>query len=397
MNPRELSDGAWKALLVFLVIAGLGACATSQTGTALTATPTSTTSAASGGLALAATVTATTPADPLAADFAQLMSQVAERVKPAVVQVTNEQSLSFASQSGEIPVGVGSGVIYDEQGHILTNNHVVESATKLLVSLPDGRAFPATLLGGDARTDLAVIQIEGDNLPVAHLGDSSQMRVGDWVIAIGNALALSGGPTVTGGVVSATGRTIQEPATSQGPGPFLFDLIQTDAAINPGNSGGPLVNLDGQVIGINTLSGGSAGSGVQAEGIGFAIGTSAAKPLADQLVATGKVVHPYLGIGYVPLNPALSARYNIPVSYGGYVTTVTNGSPADQAGLQADDVITEVDGTKLQSDSDLALILSQHKPGDEVSLTVQRGSQTLNLKVTLGQAQVLAQAQAGTN
>jgi S1-C subfamily serine protease len=368
-------------MLVLLVILGLGACAASQSASGPTPTAPANTEAS---VQVASTPTA--PVDPPTGYFAELMSQVAEQVKPAVVQVTNEQSLSFASQSGEVPVGVGSGVIYDEQGHILTNNHVVENASKLLVSLPDGRVFPATLLGGDARTDLAVLQIEGDNLPVAQLGDSNQMRVGDWVIAIGNALALAGGPTVTGGVVSATGRTIQEPSTSQGPGPFLFDLIQTDAAINPGNSGGPLVNLDGQVVGINTLSGGSAGQGLQAEGIGFAIGISAAKPLADQLVATGSVVHPYLGIGYVPLNPALSARYGIPVSYGAYVTTVTNGSPADQAGLQADDVITKVDGTALHSDSDLALILSRHKPGDELSLTVQRGNQALSLKVTLGQA-----------
>jgi S1-C subfamily serine protease len=155
-------------------------------------------------------------------------------------------------------------VIYDNQGHILTNNHVVEGAQQLLVSLPDKRSFPARLVGVDPQTDLAVVQIRGDNLPVAQLGDSNQLQVGDWVVAIGNALALPGGPTVTQGVVSALGRTVQEPGSSSGGqpggtqrqsavGPFLFDVVQTDAPINPGNSGGPLVNLQGQIIGINTL------------------------------------------------------------------------------------------------------------------------------------------------
>jgi S1-C subfamily serine protease len=171
--------------------------------------------------------------------FKDMVRLVAEDVKPAVVEVTNEQALpGLLNPSGAVPVGVGTGIIYDNQGHILTNDHVVEGAQSLVVSLPDGRTFKAKLLGGDARTDLAVVQISGSNLPVAVLGDSSQVQVGDWVIAIGNALALSGGPTVTAGVVGATGRAIQEPSTSTGAGPFLFDLIQTDAPINPGNSGG---------------------------------------------------------------------------------------------------------------------------------------------------------------
>jgi S1-C subfamily serine protease len=319
--------------------------------------------------------------------FRDVVRLVSEDVKPAVVEVTNEQALpGLVNPSGAVPVGVGTGVIYDNQGHILTNDHVVTGAQSIVVSLPDGRTFPAKLLGEDARTDLAVVQISGSNLPVAVLGDSSQVQVGDWVVAIGNALALSGGPTVTAGVVGATGRAIQEPSTSTGAGPFLFDLIQTDAPINPGNSGGPLVNLDGQVIGINTLGGGATSSGVQTQGIGFAISINTAKPIADQLVATGKVIHPYLGISYVPLNPALAAQNGIPVPYGAYVTAVVPGSPAANAGVQVNDVITAIDGTNLDSDSALAQILNQHKPGDTVTLTVQRGSQTLTVKVTLGEA-----------
>jgi serine protease Do len=322
--------------------------------------------------------------------FRDSIRLAAEQVRPAVVQVTNEQVQIGSGQLGAVPVGEGSGIIYDDQGHILTNNHVVEGATSLVVQLPDGRTFPAKLLGSDPQTDLAVIQISGSNLPVAALGDSSQMQVGDWVVAIGNALALSGGPTVTAGLVSAKGRVEQEPPASAtaapGSGPYLFDLIQTSAAINPGNSGGPLINLDGQVIGINTLGAGTTSSGVPVEDISFSIAINTAKPIADQLVATGKVIYPYLGADYVALNPAVAAQNNIAQPYGAYVTYVDPSSPAAQAGLQAHDVITNVDGTALVGDSDLALIIHAHKPGDTLTLTVARGSQTLTLKVTLGTA-----------
>ena len=356
------------------------------------------------GLASSATVlTNTTSLAPVAqaspqpststASFQDAIRQAVEKVKPAVVQVTNEQAqvnpFGPASNSSQaVPVGVGSGIIYDNQGHVLTNAHVVEGAQSLLVSLPDGRSFPGKLIGADTQTDLAVVQISGSNLPVAQLGDSTQLQIGDWVVAIGNALALPGGPTVTAGVVSALGRTIQEPGSSQGSGagPFLFDLIQTDAAINPGNSGGPLINLDGQVVGINTLAAGTAGSsGVQAEGIGFAISISTAKPIADQLVATGKVVHPYMGIGYIPLNPAIASQLGTSATQGAVILNVVPGSPAASAGLQARDIVTAVDGTALQGESQLALIIHNHKPGDTLDLTVLRGSQTLDIKITLGE------------
>jgi serine protease Do len=338
-----------------------------------------------GKAALASSAAAAAPSS----SFRDAIYQVVEQVKPAVVQVTNEQvGIGSFSQSGAIPVGVGSGIIYDTAGHILTNNHVVDGATKIVVSLTDSRAFTAKLIGQDPQTDLAVIQISGSNLPVAQLGDSTQLRVGDWVVAIGNALALPGGPTVTAGLVSATGRIVEEPSTDTsqiaGSGPYLFNLIQTSAAINPGNSGGPLVNLDGQVIGINTLGGGSTSSGTQTEGIGFAIAMETAKPIADQLVATGQVVHPFLGADYVALDPALSVQNGISVPYGDYVTGVVSGSPAAKAGLQTDDIITAADGTTIQGDSDLALIIHSHKPGDTLTLTVLRGSQTLTIQVTLG-------------
>lgn len=321
-----------------------------------------------------------------AGDLTTAIRQVVLKVKPAVVQITNEQTqVNQFNQPFTLPAGVGSGFIYDREGHILTNNHVVEGAEQLLVSLPDGRSFPAKLIAADADTDLAVIQISGDNLPVAEIGDSRQLQVGDWVVAIGNALALPGGPTVTTGVVGALGRTVQEPGTtSANSGPFLFDVIQTDAAINPGNSGGPLVDLNGQVIGINTLVAGQAEPGVQAQGIGFAIAIETAKPIADQIVATGKVIHASMGgISYLPLNPSISAMLGITQTTGVLIGQVESGSPADKAGLQSKDIILAIDGSTLEGDSALAQALNSHKPGDKLTLTVQRGSQKITMEVTL--------------
>jgi serine protease Do len=328
------------------------------------------------------------PVTLLANDFSSAVHLVAQRVRPAVVQITNEQvQLDQFNQPFAVPAGVGSGVIYDSQGHILTNDHVVAGAQKLVVSLPDGRSFQAKLVGGDPQTDLAVVQINAPNLPIAELGNSNQLQVGDWVVAIGNALALRGGPTVTAGVVSALGRTVQEPSSSGGSGgPFLYDVIQTSAPINPGNSGGPLVNLAGQVVGINTLVAGQAEPGVQAQGIGFAIAINTVKPIADQLVATGRVIHPYLGIRYVPLNPAIAAQLGIEQTEGILVASVANRSPASQAGLQPNDIITAIDNTPLTTDSALDQIVNSHKPGDILTLSVLRGTQKLSLKVTLGES-----------
>jgi S1-C subfamily serine protease len=244
-------------------------------------------------------------------------------------------------------------------------------------------------VGTDPQTDLAVIQIQGDgsSLPVATLGDSGQLQVGDWVVAIGNALALPGGPTVTQGVVSALGRTVQEPGNQPNTaGPFLFNAIQTDAPINPGNSGGALVNLDGQVIGINTLVAGQAEPGVQAQGIGFAIAIATARPIADQLVTSGRAVHPFLGIQYAPLTPAIAAQLGVNVQNGIVIGAVVPGSPADNAGLRARDVVTAVDGQQITDESSLAEVLSQHQPGDSVTLTVVRSGQQQNVQATLGTA-----------
>jgi len=348
----------------------------------------------------AATTTAATTTGP--SNFANAIINVVNTDKPAVVEITNEQT--SGSQSNQaVPVGTGSGFIYDSQGHILTNNHVVDGAQSLVVTLPDGRTFKGNdvkVVGTDPLTDLAVLQITGSNLPVIQVGDSSQLQVGQWVVAVGYALALEGQPSVTQGVVSALNRSVQEPSSSSSSGnnnpfqpqqpatttaaPYLFDVIQTDAAINPGNSGGPLVNLDGQVVGINTLEAGAAEPGVQSQGIGFAIGINTAKKIANEIVTTGHATHPYVGVEYQPLSAAAAAQLNITETQGALIQSVVAGSPAATAGIQKGDVVTQIDGKALTTDSAFAEAVDNHKPGDVITLTVQRNGQTMQIKVTLG-------------
>ena len=348
------------------------------------------------------------------------VQQVSNQVRPAVVQITAQQAASsngnvFGNSSstdagGEVDTGVGSGVIYDKTGYILTNAHVVNGADNLVVTLPDDTTFQGTLVGQDTQTDLAVVKIDpaGATLPVATLGDSSTLKVGDGLVAIGNALALPGGPTVTAGVVSALDRSIAEPAessstpTSNSPfgtqqqaatasGPQLYGLVQTDAAINPGNSGGALVDMHGQVIGINTLVAGQAEPGVQAQGIGFAISINQAKQIAQQLVANGKVSHPFLGISYQLLTPAIAQQLGLNIKNGSVVMQVQANSPAAQAGLKRGDVITAIDGQAINSESALGQILNTHKVGDKVSLAVTSttasggNGQSRTVQVTLGE------------
>jgi S1-C subfamily serine protease len=377
--------------------------------TTVASNPTATSAPVNNQATAAATTAAQQPATSNGTDLS--VRQVAEKVKPAVVQVSNMQkqqvnpfggrrgSSNGSASSEPVEAGVGSGIIYDKAGYILTNDHVVTGADALLVTLPDGRSFPATVIGTDQLTDLAVIKIDpGDAaIPVADLGDSSQLHVGDGVVAIGNALALPGGPTVTSGVVSALDRSVAEPGET-GPtgqptstGPTLYGLVQTDAAINPGNSGGPLVNLQGQVIGINTLGAGEAEPGVQAQGIGFAISINQAKDIAQQLVANGKVSHAYMGISYVPLTPAIASQLGVSLKDGAVLSTVQGGTPAAAAGLKEGDIIVSADGKQLVGESALGEILNDHKPGDKITLQVvtpqsQGGSgQPRNVDITLGE------------
>jgi serine protease Do len=358
------------ALLGLTACSGGGSSATAQAPTATAPAPSATSQSAA----------------PSASDFSTTVRDVAQKIRPAVVQITNEQVQfdSFTNQPFTVPAGVGTGVIYDDQGHILTNNHVVAGAQQLTAAFPEGgEVYTATLVGADPYTDLAVVKIEGTNLPVAQLGDSQKLHVGDWVVAIGNALGLPGGPTVTAGVVSALGRTVQEPGENGGQGPYLFNVIQTDAAINPGNSGGPLVDLQNEVIGINTLVAGQAEPGVPAQGIGFAISIASAKPIADQLVATGHASHPYLGVETTALNPIIASRLGTTVKTGIVVVGVGAGTPAAAAGLQPRDIITQIDGAAVTDDASFAKVINTHKPGEALDLTVVRGKETLHLKATL--------------
>jgi serine protease Do len=371
-------------LIVPVLAAGLafGACS----GSSSNGTPTASSQSAVAGFGVPAA--SSTAAASAGSQQLPSLREVVKQVEPAIVQVTNEQVQP--GQLGEqltLPAGVGSGVIYDNEGHILTNNHVVAGASGLEVALPDGRSFKAQLIGADPQTDLAVLKIDGGNLPVAKLGDSGKLAPGDWLVAVGNALALPGGPTVTVGVVSALDRTVQEPGETQNTaGPFLFGAIQTDAPINPGNSGGALANLNGEVIGINTLVATQAEPGVPAQNIGFAIAMNTAKPIADELVANGKIVHPYLGISYVPLTPALASRLGTSEKNGAVIGAVSAGSPAASAGLQPQDIITKVDGKTLDSESALAQALNAHKVGDKVTLSVVRGGVSHDVQVTLAAA-----------
>ncbi|MBN9391289.1 MAG: trypsin-like peptidase domain-containing protein [Chloroflexi bacterium] len=403
------------AIVALLVVFLLNNNKTNTTATvpptqAVAAANPTATSAPAKTQAAVATTTAQQPATSNGTNLS--VRQVAEKVKPAVVQVSNlqkQQTNPFAGRRGSsnngstssepVEAGVGSGIIYDKAGYILTNDHVVTGADALLVTLPDGRSFPATVVGTDQLTDLAVIKIDPKDatIPVAELGDSSQLHVGDGVVAIGNALALPGGPTVTSGVVSALDRSVAEPGSTgangqaTSTGPTLYGLVQTDAAINPGNSGGPLVNLQGQVIGINTLGAGEAEPGVQAQGIGFAISINQAKDIAQQLVANGKVSHAYMGISYVPLTPAIASQLGVSLKDGAVLSTVQNGTPAAAAGLKEGDIIVSADGKQLVGESALGEILNGHKPGDKITLQVvtpqsQGGSgQPRNVDITLGE------------
>jgi serine protease Do len=285
------------------------------------------------------------------------------------------QSL-YGLPAGQTPVSVGSGVIFDANGWILTNHHVVADPGTLTVQLSDGRSFPAKVYGTDTLTDLAIVKIAATGLPTATLGDSSTLQVGQTVIAVGDPLGQYPG-TVTTGVVSGLDRSITDTSGR------LDDLIQTDAAINPGNSGGPLVDVTGAVVGIDTAVAGSA------QGIGFAIPINVARPLTEQALAGAKLVRPWVGIQYQSLDAGLAARNHLSVNEGAWISStgtgaaIQAGSPAASAGLRENDIITALDGTRIDKNHPLVELLAAHQPGSTVTLTVWRGSTDLTVTVTL--------------
>ncbi|HEC99970.1 MAG TPA: trypsin-like serine protease [Proteobacteria bacterium] len=316
---------------------------------------------------------------------------VYNQVAPSVVNVSSvAMELDFFLNP--VPKqGSGSGIIIDDRGYVLTNHHVIMEAQSVQVTLSDGSSYPAKLVGSDPDSDLAVIKIAApkSKLKSIRLGDSDKLRVGQKVLAIGNPFGLE--ETLTTGVISSVGRSIRAPS-----GLLIEDMIQTDASINPGNSGGPLLNSDGELIGINsaifTPSGGSVG-------IGFAIPVNTAKKVFPQLMAKGYVDYPWLGASLQTLRPSLAEALKLPVREGVIVAEVVKNGPADRAGLRGatrqvrlgntivaigGDIILQIDGKKVESGDVLIRYLREKKPGDRVLLTVLRGSKTINVPLTLG-------------
>ena len=262
---------------------------------------------------------------------------------------------------GMVPLeGQGSGIILDRAGLVVTNNHVIDGANQVHVGLKDGRTFTGEVVGSDAATDVAVIRVDADDLPAAELGDSEQLKVGQFVLAIGNALALPGGPTVSMGVLGAKGRPL--PGSD-----FIFEgLLQTDAAVNPGNSGGPLADLQGRIIGITTMM------IPYAQGMGFAIPINTVKKVAEEILENGKVSRRWIGISGVDVTPQLARRYNLQTESGFLVAEVVPRSPADYAGIRNGDVVVGANGGEVKATKDLLLAVSKGAAGGSVRLEVNR-------------------------
>jgi S1-C subfamily serine protease len=309
---------------------------------------------------------------------------------PSVVNITS-RVMSFDFFYGMVPQeGQGSGFVIDKQGHIITNYHVIADARQVEVTMHNRKRYRATVIGTDPAHDLAIIQINATNLTPAVLGDSKNLQVGQKVYAIGNPFGLSG--TMTRGIVSSI-RPVREPN-----GATIDEAIQTDAAINPGNSGGPLMNVHGEVIGINTMILSSVG---QNAGIGFAIPINTAKAVLNDLVTLGRVRRPALGVATIPIGPELADQLGLPVDFGLLVVRVTPGGAADRAGIRGGteraylfnipimlggDLIVAIDGERIEDQQDLAQIMNNHRAGDRVKVTVYRGKQKLDIDVTLGEA-----------
>ncbi|WP_169056354.1 S1C family serine protease [Bacillus pumilus] len=333
------------------------------------------------------------------------ISSMVEDVSPAIVGITNYQVQSQTDMSfGDTPfdesqqnkssqeekTGTGSGVIFKKSGgkaYVLTNNHVIEGANKLTVSLHDGKTAKGKLVGADPLTDLAVVEISSSHVTkVAALGDSSSLRAGETVIAIGNPLGEDLSRTVTQGIVSGVDRTVSMNTSA---GESSINVIQTDAAINPGNSGGPLLTTDGKVVGITSMKISETG----VEGIGFALPINDVKPIADQLLAKGKIERPYIGISMLDLDqvPDIYQKEtlglkNSQLDQGVYIKEIAAGSPAAKAGLKSEDVITAINGKQIKTGSELRHELyTNTKVGDTVNITLIRNGKVETKKVTLTQ------------
>jgi len=308
------------------------------------------------------------------------ITKAVQEVEAGVLTVvgTIPGQVTFFGPTGDQTVS-GSGVFISKEGYILTNNHVVEGTQEVKIVLFDGSQAKATIVGTDIFADLAVLKAEGRVPAVAVLGNSDVLNPGETVIAIGSPLG-DFKNTVTVGVVSATERSIDT-----GLGYQIEGLIQTDAAINQGNSGGPLVNLAGEIVGINTLMVRGSGGGAVAEGLGFAIPVNTARAVADQIIQKGYFSRPYLGIRWQTITPDIAVAYNLPVQWGIYVTRVLAGSPADKASLRQGDIITRIGEVSLDESHSFINALFLYKPGDQVVVELVRDGKSLQLQVTLGE------------
>jgi len=369
-NPRRWGTAIVLGLLLLVLNIGLFA------GWQLGRSSVTTTAAPTGTLQ-----TGTNPAAPVPTlsgnNIEAVREAVIARVQPMVVQV------NVTSSSGN---QLGSGVIIDRRGYIVTNNHVIDGATSINVVLNDGRKLPTQLVGTDATDDLAVLKITppANGLTVATLGDSSKLQVGQDVLAIGSPLGFS--QTVTSGIVSALNRTASEGQN----GATLPNAIQTDAPINPGNSGGALVDLQGNLIGIPTLGAIDPEFRTPANGVGFAIPSNRVKLITEQIINTGKVTHTgraALGVSVISVDANLAAQDNLSVDHGALIASIVPNSAAAQAGLQAGDVIIQIGNQAVNDASSLGDILASKNPGDTVSVTIMRGSQQLTVNATLGELQ----------
>jgi serine protease Do len=318
------------------------------------------------------------------------IARIAKESSPAVVNIDTETMVTrnphpfandpffreFFGQEFErfnrsVPMrGKGSGFIVDKEGYIITNNHVVEGADKITVTMQDGRHLEAKLIGKDPTFDLAVIKVDAEKLPVLPMGDSDAAEVGEWVVAIGNPHGFE--HTVTAGIISAKNRTLQAADIN------FQGFMQTDAAINPGNSGGPLINLNGEVVGINTAI------VPYAQGIGFAVPVNMAKQVMDDLIKHGEVKRGWLGVMLQTLTPGFAETYKIPTPEGAIVSDIVTGSPAEKAGFKRGDVIVSVDGDKIKNSQDVVLRIRNKMMGDRVRVEVYRDGKKTNLRVTLG-------------
>lgn len=326
--------------------------------------PAATATSGSTGLALAGHNTVPVPA------IDTYREQAVNAVGPSIVEVKTS-------------TGLGSGVIIRSDGYVVTNHHVVSGASSVTVTLANGRTLHATVRGSDTVDDLAVLKVTASKLPAATFGNSTQLQVGQTVLAIGNPLGVT--HTVTDGIVSALNRTVSE---GQGGG-SIANAIQTSAPINPGNSGGGLINLGGQVVGIPTLTAVDPEFNAPASGIGFAIPSNVVTRIAGQIIRYGTVKHTgraALGVLVTSVTPNLAAQYGLPVDHGTLIAGVTAGGGAARAGIQKNDVIVKVDNTNIGSESDLLDVLAEHSPGDTVKVTVvTQSNQHKTYTVTLGE------------